>query len=208
VNVELHTSTSAYLPASLAWRRFDDTAQVAWCRGGPTRVPAATELLWHAITHAPLPDPHAFRLRFFQDAVVGWTAAGVDWSEIATRLGSAELPDAALARRWLGTATRLSGVSSTDDRLGPLPALDLSRALSWRLTIFRLLGARRTALSIWGPHPISRGRRLFIDAGTRSEVGLAPTLPGDATRLARVGRCVAAGVARACHRTWRVFKSV
>ena len=100
VNIEIHTSTSNCLPAAIAWRRFERSAQLAACQGGPTRVPAATELLWHAITHAPLPDPLAFRLRFLQDAEVSWAAgAEIDWSEIASRFSSDELPDRALARR-------------------------------------------------------------------------------------------------------------
>src|SRR5437764_5709390 len=85
VHIELHTSTSSCLPAAIAWRRFDRSAQLAACQGGPTRVPGATELFWHAITHAPLPDPLAFRLRFLHDAEVGWAAeAEIDWSEIAS----------------------------------------------------------------------------------------------------------------------------
>src|SRR5207245_1426856 len=132
VNVELHTSTSSYLPAGLAWRRFDTSAQVASCRGGPTRVPAATELLWHAVTQAPLPNPDAFRIRFFQDVAVSWAVGpDIDWGGIASRLASAELPNGAAARRWLGTAARLAGVPDAENPLGPLPALDLLRAMSW-----------------------------------------------------------------------------
>ncbi|TME93777.1 MAG: nucleotidyltransferase family protein [Chloroflexi bacterium] len=210
VNVEIHTSTSSCLPAAIAWRRFDRSAQVAACQGGPTRVPAATELLWHAITHAPLPDPLAFRLRFLQDAEVGWAAgAEIDWSEIASRFGSAELPDRALARRWLGTATQLSGVPDTETYLGSLPALDLSQALSWRLTVFRLLGARdvRATRSIWGRHPVSRARRLLIDEATRAAAELPPLPPLNTTSLHRAGRRVVAGVGRLCYHGWRMFRA-
>ena len=206
VKVELHTSTSDYLAAPLAWRRFDRSAQVASCGGGATRVPAATELFWHAITHAPLPEPYAFRLRFFQDAAVGWTAGTeIDWNEIATRLGSAELPDGALARRWVGGAARLSGAAAAVGGIGPAPALDLTRALSWRLTVFRLLGPRRTAGPVWGPQAMRRGRRLLIDAGVRAELGLPASAPGHGTPLDRLGRHLAVRLARACHRTWRVL---
>jgi len=210
VNIEIHTSTSNCLPAAIAWRRFDRSAQVAACQGGPTRVPAATELLWHAITHAPLPDPLAFRLRFLQDAEVGWAAgAEIDWSEIASRFGSAELPDRALARRWLGTATQLSGVPDTETYLGSLPALDLSQALSWRLTVFRLLGARgvRATRSIWGRHPVSRARRLLIDEATRAAAELPPLPPLNTTSLHRAGRRVVAGVGRLCYHGWRMFRA-
>jgi len=210
VNIEIHTSTSNCLPAAIAWRRFERSAQLAACQGGPTRVPAATELLWHAITHAPLPDPLAFRLRFLQDAEVGWAAgAEIDWSEIASRFGSAELPDRALARRWLGTATQLSGVPDTETYLGSLPALDLSQALSWRLTVFRLLGARdvRATRSIWGRHPVSRARRLLIDEATRAAAELPPLPPLNTTSLHRAGRRVVAGVGRLCYHGWRMFRA-
>jgi len=210
VNVEIHTSTSSCLPAAIAWRRFDRSAQVAACQGGPTRVPAATELLWHAITHAPLPDPLAFRLRFLQDAEVSWAAgAEIDWSEIASRFSSDELPDRALARRWLGTATQLSGVPDTETYLGSLPALDLSQALSWRLTVFRLLGARdvRATRSIWGRHPVSRARRLLIDEATRAAAELPPLPPLNTTSLHRAGRRVVAGVGRLCYHGWRMFRA-
>ena len=210
VNVEIHTSTSSCLPAAIAWRRFDRSAQVAACQGGPTRVPAATELLWHAITHAPLPDPLAFRLRFLQDAEVSWAAgAEIDWSEIASRFSSDELPDRALARRWLGTATQLSGIPDTETYLGSLPALDLSQALSWRLTVFRLLGARdvRATRSIWGRHPVSRARRLLIDEATRAAAELPPLPPLNTTSLHRAGRRVVAGVGRLCYHGWRMFRA-
>jgi len=210
VNVEIHTSTSSCLPAAVAWRRFDRSAQLAACQGGPTRVPAATELLWHAITHAPLPHPLAFRLRFLQDAEVGWAAgAEIDWREIASRFGSAELPDHALARRWLGTATQLSGVPDTENYLGSLPALDLLQALSWRLTVFRSLGARGVGAtrSIWGRHPVSRVRRLLIDEATRVEAKLPPLPLQNTIALHRAGRRVVAGVGRLCYHGWRMFRA-
>ena len=210
VNIEIHTSTSNCLPAAIAWRRFERSAQLAACQGGPTRVPAATELLWHAITHAPLPDPLAFRLRFLQDAEVSWAAgAEIDWSEIASRFSSDELPDRALARRWLGTATQLSGIPDTETYLGSLPALDLSQALSWRLTVFRLLGARdvRATRSIWGRHPVSRARRLLIDEATRAAAELPPLPPLNTTSLHRAGRRVVAGVGRLCYHGWRMFRA-
>jgi len=209
VNVELHTSTSSYLPAGLAWRRFDTSAQVASCRGGPTRVPAATELLWHAVTQAPLPNPDAFRIRFFQDVAVSWAVGpDIDWGGIASRLASAELPNGAAARRWLGTAARLAGVPDAENPLGPLPALDLLRAMSWRLTVFRLLGAgdRRPARPVWGPHPVSRSRRLLIDEATRIEADLPPGPSLGATWLRQRGRRVMAGAARLCYRGWRTFR--
>jgi hypothetical protein len=210
VKVELHTSTSYYLPPAVAWRRFDHGAQFASCRGGPTRVPAATELLWHAITHAPLPEPVAYRLRFLQDAAVSWAVgADVDWSEIARRFGSAELPHGTLARRWLATAAQLSGVPDAERAPGAFPPLDLAAALTWRLVLFRLLGAREVGATraIWGLHAVSRARRLLIDEATRVEAELPfVSLPG-ATFLSRAGRRAAAGVARLCYRGWRRLRA-
>jgi len=208
VTVELHMSTSNFVPAALAWRRLASTGRVAMCTGEPTRVPGATELLWHAITHAPLPHPHAFRLRYFQDALVVWAAAEeVDWGEIAFRLCTNELPHRALARRWLGAAARLAQLPDAARLLRPLPAPDLSKVLRWRLSVWRLLGdrGRRLPRPVWGSHPVSRGRRLLIDAGTRAELRLPSPPLRDATSLGRLGRWVAAGAAGTCYRAWCGF---
>src|SRR5438128_8145899 len=81
VTVELHTSTSSVVPARVAWTRLEASGQSVSCNGGPTRIPGATELLWHAITHVPLPHAHAFRLRYLQDAAVICAASeDVDWA--------------------------------------------------------------------------------------------------------------------------------
>jgi putative nucleotidyltransferase-like protein len=209
VKVELHTSTSLGLPPEVAWRRVDTTARVVRCTGGLTRVPAATELLWHAIAHAPLPQPDAFRIRYLQDATVGWAAGGeIDWGEITARFASHELPDRALARLWLGTAARLIGPGGAPGPLGPLPALDLSRALCWRLAVFRLLVTRdqHQTPSVWGTDSLSRSRRLLIDEAIRTELSLSPSPPQGTAPLHRAGRRVAAGTARLWYETWRLFR--
>jgi hypothetical protein len=210
VPVEIHTSTSPYVPAARAWERFNVSARVVLCKGGPTRVPSATDLLWHAVTHAPLPHAYAFRIRFLQDAtVIAAAAAEVDWSEIAGRLASPELPNHALAQRWVGTAGQLVGHAAAETQLGPLPALDFSRALSWRLTVFRWLrvDGRGAVRPIWGPRPVSRSRRLLIDEGTRVELALPPSPPPrNATRLHRAGRRVVASAARVCYQGWRMLQ--
>src|SRR3989440_6126476 len=61
VTVELHTSTSSLVPARIAWTRHE-SGQPASCSGGATPIPAATQPVWHAITHPPLPPPPSFRL--------------------------------------------------------------------------------------------------------------------------------------------------
>jgi hypothetical protein len=208
VTVELHTSTSRSLPAPLAWSRLESSGQAVLCEGGPTLVPSATELLWHAITHAPLPHPSAFRIRFLQDAAVVWAAgAEVDWSEIGARLSSGELPHGDLARCWLGTAARLTGLTDTHRTLGPLPALDLPRAWRWRLNVFRAGADRgnRDPRLVWGPHLLTRLRRLLIDEGTRAELGLPSAPPPHATSVHWLARRAAAGAARLCYRAWRSF---
>jgi hypothetical protein len=209
VTVELHTSTSRLLPPACAWSLFEGKAQTVKCSGGLTQVPGATELLWHAITHTPLPHPHAFRIRFLQDAAVVWAAAAdIDWPEIARRLTGTELLNCTLARRWLSTAAWLTGFANTDAVLGALPAPNLSRTLSWRLNVLRpgRGGGVRDARPVWGSHAISRTRRLLIDEGTRAEFRLPPTRPRNATPLDRLGRWTAARAARACYWCWRAFR--
>ena len=209
VAVELHTSTSTFVPAPVAWTRFAGTAQAATCAGGPTRIPGATELLWHAITHAPLPHPFAFRMRLFQDAAVVCAAgAEVDWGEIAMRLTTDELPHRALARRWLGTAVQLGALPDAASPLRPLPTPDLSKILTWRLGVCRLLDTRglRPPRPVWGRHPVSRVRRLLLDQAARVELKLPSTLSPPGTPSARrIGRGVAAGAARVCYQAWRLF---
>ena len=208
VAVELHTSTSKFVPAPIAWRRLHDNARVVACRGGPTRVPSATELLWGAVTHAPIPYPAAFRMRYFHDATVGWAAGPeVDWGEIDRRLASPEVPNDGLTRRWLGTAAQLCGSAGGEPALGTLPHLDLGRALNWRLAVFRLVGdsERGATGSVWGRQPLSRGRRLLIDEATRVELHLPHSPPRHVTALHRPGRRVAAAAARLCYRGWRML---
>src|SRR2546425_1342707 len=205
VAVELHTSTSTFVPAPVAWERMRGSARVAQCQGGPTQVPSATELLWHGITHAPLPHAGAFRIRYFQDAAVSWAArAEIDWDQISTRLASLELPDPILARGWLGTAWDLVQPDRSTRPIGTASALHLGRALTWRLTVFRRFGEARSdaAPQVWGPRLVSRGRRLLIDEATRAELGL-PLIPQPRTAFApRAGRRLAAAAARVCYRGW------
>ena len=209
VAVELHTSTSYSLPAEVAWQRIGGSARSVLCNGGPTQVPAATELLWHAITHVPLPSPDAFRFRYFQDiALVDDVAADVDWNEIAARFASPELPHKRHARRWLGTALRLTGLRDMADRLGALPPIDLSRALKWRLAIFRRLEppTHDVGRHVWGPQPVSRLRRLLIEEATCSELRLPHTTPAGTTGTQRAARRVAAAAARLCYHSWRAVR--
>ena len=93
-------------------------------------IPSATELFWHALTHARAWWPHAFRVRLLQDAAVVWASGEeIDWGKVAARLISDEPGDIGLAKRWLRAAAWLAGIHTTDERLGELPAFDLSDLL-------------------------------------------------------------------------------
>lgn len=210
VKVELHTSTAVELLPAEAWRRMSESARVIQRAAGETRIPAATELLWHALTHAAVAWTDGFRIRFLQDAAVVWASGqAIDWGEIAQRLRSTELANAAAARRWLRAAAWLSGIDKPDDRLGDLPAFDLCHLLRWRLLVFQVFsfGGVRAYRPVWGRSVVSRSRRLLIDEGTRYELDLPLTPPPrGATRLARPSRHVAAGAARLCYQSWRMIR--
>lgn len=139
VTVELHTSTSRTLSANEAWRRGVTGARCIE-RGGVTiQVQAcATELLWHAVTHAFNHYPEAFRLRLLLDAAV-ICAAGteVDWDEIARRLDSPEMTRPGYAVRWLGAAAWLAGIALPKEIARRAPAFDLGLALTLRLAVLR-----------------------------------------------------------------------
>ena len=211
VAVELHTSTSEKLTPDEAWHRISGSAQRVRRGGEVTRIPTATELFWHAITHAPLRWPYAFRIRCLQDAAVIWAADDqVDWSEVASRLESAEIRDVALARRWLSAAAWLSGCSDIDARLGAAESVDLPKLLRWRSRVLdRGISHRQhngTTHHVDGL--VARGQRLLIDEGTRIEVALSPTPPPPNTgALARAGRRLASAVAGLTYRSWRALHS-
>jgi len=210
VRVELHTSTSLEVQPVEAWRRISDTARVVQRPDGPTRIPAATELFWHALVHAAVSWPDAFRIRYLQDAAAVWASCEhIDWAEVANRLKSSELGDAELAKRWLSAAAWILGVPETNGCPVELPFVDLPRLLRWRLFLFRRLqlGGATESRSIWRRNPTSRARRLLIDEGTRTELGLPLTPPPrGATQLRRAARRVLAGAARVCYRAWRTFQ--
>jgi hypothetical protein len=174
-------------------------------------VSTATELFWHALAHALVEPSYGFRLRFFLDAaVVLASGQALNWKEIAARLESAELPDATVAKRWLGAAAWLAGPPGGPAHLlGDVPAFDLTAALRWRLDVFRLLVGERFGAEngLWGMDLVARARRLFIDAGTRATLGLplTPARPGSGL-LRRAGRRTVVGAARLCFRAWRMLR--
>jgi len=210
VAVELHTTTSLGLTPAESWRRMNGGAREIQRHGNMTRVPRATELLWHAVTHAPLAWPHAFRLRFLQDAAVVLAAAReVDWAEISRRLRTDEIPDDSLAARWLAAAGWLAGRDCSAVRPEPVPPVDLSTLLQWRLEVFRYTraGHQSGGLGDGTTGLAARGRRLLIDEGTLFEVGLARKSPRHVTGLLpQAGRQAASVAARLCYLGWRAVR--
>jgi len=157
------------------------------------RVPAATELLWHGLTHAVRHGADTFRLRVLLDGAA-ILAAGVelDWAEIDQRLGSAEAAPAAVARAWLAAAAELAGT--------PLPAalrrgpfrLDLVRALRWRCSVLRLLS----------PSGLLAG--VLAGEGSRLELGQQWSYPPwRASPLRHSAQRLRAAAARGAYRLWR-----
>ncbi|TME93158.1 MAG: nucleotidyltransferase family protein [Chloroflexi bacterium] len=211
VNVEVHTSTSTVVPPREAWRRMNGSGCTINCGNGATRVAGATELLWHALAHALVESwSYAFRLRFLLDAAAVLASdQDVDWTAIASRVESGELPDTIMARRWLGAAAGIAAAPCPRRLTDDVPAFDLTSALRWRLDVFRLFGRGHHVAEpgLWTMAPLARARRLLVDEGTRAMLGLplTPPLPGSGP-LRRTGRRAAAGAARLCFRSWRLIK--
>jgi hypothetical protein len=191
VGVELHTSLIGGLPADEAWRRANaGSMEVEW-QGASVRVPSATELLWHGLTHALSQGLNAWRLRFLLDGAA--ILAGDDaiaWDVIRARCDAAEV-DPVSALRWLGSAAQLAGVD--------LPALlrvdagsfDVRRVLRWRLGVL----ARGGDAGFTG---------RLLEEGTRVELGLPVTpVPDGVGSFRRTRRWVAGRLARVTYRAWR-----
>jgi regulator of extracellular matrix RemA (YlzA/DUF370 family) len=193
VAVELHTASGPHVSPAEAWRR----ATIGGCElardGVQVRVPAATELLWHGLTHALRHGADTFRLRVLLDGAA-ILAAGVelDWAEIEQRLGSAEAAPAAVARAWLVAAAELAGTPLPGTlRPGPF-RLDLVRALRWRCSVLRLLP------------PSARLAGVLAGEGSRLELGQEwSDPPRRAAPLRHSAQRLRAAAARGAYRLWR-----
>jgi hypothetical protein len=208
IMVELHRSTSPRIRPDDAWNRMTAGAANVAHAGATTLVPAPTELLWHAVTHAASHTPDGFRLRFFLDAAAMISAdAGIDWITIRNRLGTGELEHPALAVQWLGAARWLAGSPDIPDFVPSSPEFDLHRALSWRGTVTTALARRiRRGSSDGAPHALVRMSRLLMEEGIRAELKVSPTPPRfGRTRAARIGRRIAARTARLLYVAWRTL---
>jgi hypothetical protein len=196
VAVELHTSSSHTLPAAEAWRRANDGGhEVAW-GGQQVRIPSATELLWHGMTHALQHGVSAWRLRFLLDGAS--VLAGDDaiaWDVVQSRLAAPETRDAPAARRWLSAAAQLAGVTLPPDVAGSVSPPVVRHLLGWRLSV---LARRRDA---------GLGARL-LEEGARIELGMPPAevVPGTGL-LKQTRRWLAGRAARGIYRVWRATRS-
>jgi hypothetical protein len=195
VSVELHWSTGDALTPDEAWRRANDAAAELEWHGVNVRVPCATELLWHGLTHALHAGPAGFRLRYLLDGTsVLASGAEIDWELISARLEAGEDVDAALARAWLGTAALLAGCHLPATVQCSSAAFDIARALGWRLAV----------LTGGGTDAGFTGR--LLEEGTRVELGLdvAPVIRR-VGRFKQARRWLAGRVARLVYRAWRAL---
>lgn len=193
VAVEFHSSTARTVAPEEAWRRAMDQGMGVDWHGLPVRVPGATELLWHALTHGLTQGPYGFRLRFLLDAAA--VLAGpqpVAWNTLTPRLESDEVDSARPARAWLGAAAQLGGFPLPAAVGGGVPPFDLAKALRWRLAVLRRLHDR--------PRLIER----LVESSVRVELGEGIVVPVEfTTSLARGRRRLASAAARFAYRVWR-----
>src|SRR5688572_22283011 len=166
VAVELHVSTSWELPPPDAWERLAASAREHGWRGLTVRCPSGTEMLWHALTHAKIGTPEAWRVRFWLDGATAMALEPIDWTVIETRLASPESPGPQ-SLRWLHAASRVAG-RTLPDGLARRP-YPLARMLDWRLGVCR-------------PHWGRAVREKLVDEATRSEAHI-----GVANIAARLG---------------------
>ncbi len=202
VSVELHTSTSAEVPAAEAWRRQStDSETVPW-NGMDVRIPPATELLWHAVTHAFGDGAEGFRLRTFLDgAVVLAAEVPIDWDALGHRIAAGEVRDAERGvatpsrqvERWLGTAAMLAGVT-LPERFAAAGRFRIDRLLRWKDGVLR-----------WQLGRALRDRLLDEATRTEAALGLVPPYRGDGL-LVRSRRRAAASLARAGYLGWRAMR--
>ncbi|HEU5262495.1 MAG TPA: nucleotidyltransferase family protein [Gemmatimonadales bacterium] len=193
VAVELHTSTSPTVPSEVAWHRANADPREVEHYGMPVRVPSATELLWHGLTHSLGNGSNGFRLRFLMDGAVIWASgADLDWPEIRRRLESSEITDGTSAAAWLYAAAWLAGTAPSLPSTAQEPCFDLRHALRWRFAVLRFVRPGTLLVS------------LVVGEGTRSQLGLGLTAPPRHTRIGRrtLRRLVAASV-RVAYLIWR-----
>jgi len=193
VAVELHTSTGPLVSPAEAWRRATAGGCGLEWDGVHVHVPAATELLWHGLTHAVRHRADTFRLRFLLDGTT-ILAAGValDWEAIACRLGTTEAAPVTVAHAWLGAAAELADVPLPRAVCDSEVRFDLARALRWHQSVLRVLP------------PNGRFADVLAAEGARLELGEEWGHAPRPTSPLRLGaRQVRAAAARGAYRVWR-----
>ena len=185
--VEVHVSTSWELTPEAAWARLVAAPRAATWGGVEVQVPSATEMAWHAYTHAKLGTSEAWRLWFWLDGATTLAQPGIDWDVFTARLHLPEAPPIQYGLRWLGAAAQLAGVTLPPSLAAARP-YPLTRMLEWRLGAFRKFGRAM--------------RAKLVDEATRMEAGLgyAP-LAGSAWPL-RLRRRAASMAARLAYAVW------
>jgi hypothetical protein len=192
VAVELHWATGRGMTDAVAWSRAAAGVESVSWHGSTVRVPDATELLWHGLTHALGREGEAFTLRHLLDGAVILAAAAdaVDWDRLGARLTDGEAGDPLIARAWLRAAGSLAGAAVPPRVAVPSASFDLEQALAFRLAVMRRLGG--TAL----------GRRALVE-GTRVALGLGPAaLAGNPGTIKRARRLLGSTAARTMYRYW------
>jgi hypothetical protein len=191
--IELHWSIGHNYSAVESWQRANGEAEEVEWHQLRVRVPSATELLWHGLTHAVRAGFDGFRLRFFLDgASIIASRAEIDWDRIGARLALGEAGDVTVARAWLGTAAILAGGDLPAAVSGSAPDFDPARTLTWRHAV----------LTRWGTTGFA-GR--LLEEGTRADLGLgvAPVVEGTGP-YKQTRRWIAGRTARLAYRAWRV----
>ena len=157
------------------------------------RVPSATELLWHGLTHALEAGPYGFRLRYLLDgAAILASRAEIDWERVVARLAVGEGADPSLARAWLRAAAERAGCDLPASARGASVSFDLERAWAWRLAVLARAGSGRFAARL-------------LEEGTRAELGLGIAQVVDGTgSLQQTRRWLAGRAARVAYGAWRV----
>jgi hypothetical protein len=203
IPVELHISTSSGVHPKEAWARSSaDVSKVPW-KGYAVLIPSATELLWHALSHAVQEGVYGFRLRHLLDAAaVLASAAPVNWDVILMRLEVEQLLDEESRRpadrrqvvRWLGCAARLAGATVPPELVGDAEEYPLEMVLRWELAVLQHAAIGRAATE------------KLLEEATRCEAGL-PLTPAVRSRALpiRWRRRVAAAGARGMYLLWRTL---
>jgi Uncharacterised nucleotidyltransferase len=193
VVVEIHSSTSNDMLPEEAWRRQAECGRAIETPGGPTRVPEATELFWHGLTHGLRHGVDFFRLRYLLDVSSIWASGQpIDWDLLRARFDGREIEDVASARIWLGAAAWLAGRTVDDHPFGPLSSGHLRRLLRWRLAVLRRLA------------PTGRSTEKLLEESVRAEFGLPVAPLHERTDvLAKVRRRTASTTARVTYLAWR-----